>query len=116
MAATMEDLNSIISSLSDDDINMLKGVASSILSDSAPEPEPKSTGLTSALGGLDGGDLQMILKVKTIIEKMNKGQSKNADLLLALKPHLKPETQEKADKAMQILRLMEMLPLLKELF
>lgn len=126
----MDNLNDIINSLSADDINMLKGVASSILGDSTDTAEqqkpqmnnakqntPQQSGVPALAGlGLDGIDFNMIMKAKTIFEKMNNTSNKNVDLIMALKPHLSPETQNKADQAMRILKLFEVLPLLRELF
>lgn len=132
----MDNLNDIINSLSADDINMLKGVASSILGEEAQKNVPpaqqsnnllgdlgnaagSAAGLTNALSlgnSLDGIDFDMIMKAKTIFDKMNNTKSKNADLIMALKPHLDPKTQNKADQALRILKLFEVLPLLKELF
>lgn len=128
----MDNLNDIINNLSADDINMLKGVASSILGEEAQKnaPQPKQennsnnsqnsmanvSNALSLANGLDNIDFDMIMKAKTIFEKMNNTKSKNADLILALKPHLDPRTQNKADQALRILKLFEILPLLKELF
>lgn len=111
----LDNLNDIISSLSQDDVNMLKSVASSILSDSKQETKPSSS---KALDGLDLGDIDfnMIMRAKNIFEKMNSAPNKNVDLIMALKPHLNPQTQNKADQALRILKLFEVLPLLKELF
>lgn len=125
----MDNLNDIINSLSADDINMLKGVASSILGDSGEsEPSqpqqntvkqstPQQGGVPALAGlGFDGIDFDMIMKAKTIFERMNNTSNKNVDLIMALKPHLSPETQNKADQALRILKLFEVLPLLRELF
>lgn len=133
----MDNLNDIINNLSADDINMLKSVASSILGEEAQKsagqksPEPQNNNnnngnggigmenLTKALmpsNGIDNIDFDMIMKAKTIFEKMNSTKSKNADLIMALKPHLNPKTQDKADQALRILKLFEILPLLRELF
>lgn len=128
----MDNLNDIINNLSAEDINMLKGVASSILGEeaqkSAPPPvsENNANNSSNALAtmanalsmgnGFDNIDFDMIMKAKTIFDRMNNTKSKNADLIMALKPHLDPKTQNKADQAVKILRLFEILPLLKELF
>lgn len=111
----MDNLNDIINSLSDDDINMLKGVASSILGDDNSTSSSTSQKQQNPLG-IDGVDFDMLLKAKSLFEKMNSTKSKNADLILALKPHLSQDKQNKADEALRILRLFEVLPLLKELF
>lgn len=113
----MDDINEIISSLSDNDIEMLRGVASSILGekpDSAPPSKPKAAALSWL--NLSQNDLNFMLKAKSIIEKMNNSSSKDTDLILALKPHLSPESRDKADKAIRILRLFDILPYLKDLF
>lgn len=116
----MDNINDIISSLSDDDIEMLKGVASSILGDgNANEQKSAESDKKSVLpNGLNfsQSDLNMMLKAKTIIDKMNNTSSKDADLILALKPHLSEESRAKADKAIRILKLFDILPYIKELF
>lgn len=127
----MDNLNDIINSLSADDINMLKSVASSILGEEAQQSAPPQqnnsannnannlSDVTNALtlgNNLDNIDFDMIMKAKTIFEKMNHTKNKNVDLIMALKPHLNPQTQNKADQALRILKLFEVLPLLRELF
>lgn len=116
----MDNINDIISSLSDDDIEMLKGVASSILGDgNANEQKSAESDKRSVLPNglnLSQSDLNMMLKAKTIIDKMNNTSSKDADLILALKPHLSEESRAKADKAIRILKLFDILPYIKELF
>lgn len=112
----MDNLNDIISSLSSDDIEMLKGVASSILEKEGAKEEQLAPRGNDMLSGLDGIDFNMIMKAKTMFDKMNSTSSKNADLILALKPHLSPQTQNKAEQAIKILKLFEILPMLRELF
>ena len=125
----MDNLNDIISSLSADDINMLKGVASSILGNagentqSNPSPAPSAPSApaspaSNALAslGLNAGDFNMMMKAKAIFDKMNSASNKNTDLILALKPHLSPENRSKADTVVKILKLFEVLPMLKDLF
>ncbi|MGN1203020.1 MAG: hypothetical protein ACI4RF_06960 [Eubacterium sp.] len=127
----MDNLNDIINSLSADDINMLKSVASSILGEEAQKNNTpaqqnsndvnqnnrqNNSGALLPSGGVDNIDFDMIMKAKNIFEKMNNTKSKNAELIMALKPHLSPQTQNKADQALRILKLFEVLPLLRELF
>ena len=114
----MDNLNDIIASLSSDDINMLKGVASSILGEdssnsnsNSPTEENNSQNALSSLG-FSGDDFSMIMKANC----MNNTSNKNTDLILALKTHLSPENRNKADTAIRILKMFEILPLLKDLF
>ncbi len=118
----MDNLNDIIANLSPSDINMLKGVAQSILGgeneDNPPEKEsrPAPAQANSNPLGLGADDFKMMMKAKTIFDKMNKASNKNTDLILALKPHLSPENRNKADVAVKILKLFDILPMLKDLF
>ena len=126
-------INDILSSLSNDDIEMLKGVAGSILNQSdtqssaqqqkppqsAPQSAPQERqSLPPQLNGLNfnSDDFAMIMKAKSIFDRMNKTSSKNADLINALKPHLSEQSRQKADQAIRILKLFDMLPYLKDLF
>lgn len=118
----MDNINDIISSLSSEDIEMLKGVASSILGQengeqkNAPLPEKQNPANQLSSLGLNGDDFQMMMRAKTIFDRMNSASSKNADLINALKPHLSPESRKKADNAIRIMKLFEVLPYLKDLF
>lgn len=126
-------INDILSSLSNEDIEMLKGVAGSILNQSdtqssAQQQKPPQSAAQSApqerqslppqLNGLNfnSDDFAMIMKAKSIFDRMNKTSSKNADLINALKPHLSEQSRQKADQAIRILKLFDMLPYLKDLF
>ena len=124
-------INDILSSLSNDDIEMLKGVAGSILNQSdtqssaqqqkPPQSTPQSApqdrqSLPPQINGLNfnSDDFAMIMKAKSIFDRMNKTSSKNADLINALKPHLSEQSRQKADQAIRILKLFDMLPNLKD--
>lgn len=126
-------INDILSSLSNEDIEMLKGVAGSILNQSdtqssAQQQKPLQSTSQSApqdrqslppqINGLNfnSDDFAMIMKAKSIFDRMNKTSSKNADLINALKPHLSEQSRQKADQAIRILKLFDMLPYLKDLF
>lgn len=122
----LNDINDIIAGLSLSDIDMLKGVAQSILGgegasqdkseNSAPPSAPVPVQNNSNPLGLGVQDFQMMMRAKQIFDKMNATSNKNTDLILALKPHLSPENRNKADTALKILRLFDILPMLKDLF
>lgn len=64
--------------------------------------------------GLFGGiDIDAVLKLGEVFAQMNK-PDKNTQLLLALKPHLRPENRQKVDNAMKLMKILNMLPLLRE--
>lgn len=69
-----------------------------------------SEGENDLLGGID---LDAVMKLGEIMSQMNRSD-KNTQLLLALKPHLRPENQQKADNAIKLIKIMNVLPLLKD--
>lgn len=58
-------------------------------------------------------DFSKILTISKAFEKVS-APDKNTALVLALKPHLKAETQQKADRLVKIFKLMAVYPLLKD--
>ncbi len=106
----MDDLTKRLSEILNDpqSMNRVKEMAESILNDK-PEPEPQE----NALGGiLDSGEL---LQVMNLVSKLqSQSDDPKSALLLALKPHLSEAKREKVDTAVKILRLLDLLPLIKE--
>jgi len=70
-------------------------------------------------GDGDFGDMfnninfDMLNKMGELFSHMNK-PDRNAELLLALKSHLRDENQHKVDSAIKLSRMMTMLPYIKE--
>lgn len=81
--------------------------------DSEKEHEEKHNEESTAQSDIGGFDINMLSQIQGMMGKM-KNDDKNTDLIKALKPHLKPERRKKADDAMKIMRLISMIPLLKE--
>ncbi len=96
------DISEIISSLSPDDINKLKDVASTLFGEQKNETDTASK-MNSALPA----DLLGALG------KLSADDDRTA-LIKALKPLLSEPRQKKADDAIKILRLLQLLPLLRE--
>lgn len=66
----------------------------------APEADP---GFLSGLGSIDPKTIAALLP---ILRELGSGQNSNArQLLFALRPYLKPERQEKVERALQLARL-----------
>ena len=63
-----------------------------------------------ALGGID---IEAIMRMGELMSQMNR-QDDSTRLLLALKPHLKPENRQKVDSAMRLMKIMNILPLLRD--
>lgn len=65
-------------------------------------------------GGLFSGiDFNSIMKIQEIMGAVS-GKDKNSELLLALKPHLSPEKQKKADKAIKLIKLLTIWNFIKD--
>lgn len=73
----------------------------------AQAPPPSGSDLLSSLSGLTGGiDPTMLTKLLPLIQELGSQNDSNArQLLYALRPYLKPERQEKIERALQLARL-----------
>ncbi len=102
-------IGDILSSLSDDDINSLKQTAASLFGKEEEKTEEKS--------GFDfsGIDPQMIGKITRMMGALNSSSSSpRCDLIKALKPLLSQDKRKRADEALQIIKLIDILPLIQE--
>ena len=61
-----------------------------------------------------GIDLEAIMRLGEIMSRMNSTDEKNAGLLLALKPHLRSENRKKVDNALKLMKIINLLPLLRD--
>lgn len=73
----------------------------------AQAPPPSGGDLLSSLSSLTGGiDPTMLTKLLPLIQELGSQNDSNArQLLYALRPYLKPERQEKIERALQLARL-----------
>lgn len=111
----MDNINELLNSISPEDMEKLKSVASSLMNSKSETKEEKSEDNSSAkaVGSLISNDTtDMIMRVAS---QMNKDNDTTA-FIKALRPLLSEERRQKADEAMKFLRLMDTLPLLKGLF
>ena len=122
----MENLNDLIASLTPEDINALKEAASTLFSNGADLPfsderstsENKKTNHAENFTGFDYSSAfnpDMFSNIGRIMSLMNSDSGRRCKLIEALKPNLSLERQKKADEAMQILRLLELMPMISEL-
>ncbi len=110
----MDSINDILSSLSQDDIENLKAAAASLF-DSAESDEKKSDS-ADAMPDFSAilGNAQMISKLSSIMSAMNKTDNRTR-LIEALKPLLSEKRRHKADEAMQMMKLFELLPMITQI-
>ena len=117
----MDNLSDLLSSLSQEDIESLKSAAASLLgSNNGPSDEDGSHSEKKDFDSSDNGgfdfssiDPEMIMRINRIMKSMNHDDSRS-QLIKALKPHLSEPRKKRADEAIRILKLLDMLPLLRE--
>lgn len=109
----MDDLTEKLSELLNDpeSMNRVRQMAESILGEKEEE-KPSSPSIPDIGSMLGPGELKTMM---TLISKFNSSSNDSrTQLLTALKPHLSEPRREKVDTAIKILKVLELLPLIKE--
>ncbi|MBR7133381.1 MAG: hypothetical protein IKD04_07590 [Clostridia bacterium] len=112
----MDDISELLAGILNDPESMerVRKMAEDFLGSGSEEaPEPKASSPLGDIAGMLGAeDLGTIV---SIITKLKSAQNDNrTQLLTALKPHLSEPRREKVDTAIKILKVLEILPLIKE--
>ena len=135
----MDDIAGKISELlaSPEGMDKIKQMASALFSEGSTNPPPQNLNdntrdmstteqqksgdmLGQLLGNFTNGGFSLPdgldpLKLIGLMSALGSGaDDKRAGLLLALKPHLSVERQERVDKAVKLLKIASLLPVLKE--
>ena len=108
----MDELSEKLAGLLNDPETMsrVKQMAENLLGDNAAvEEKPPQNGFSDMLGG---DELKMIMSIMGRMK--NQGDDSRTRLLLSLKPHLSEPKREKVDTAVKILKIIEILPLLRD--
>lgn len=120
----MDDLASKITELLGDPEGMkrITDIASSLMSGEQSNAlnAPKSESQPKDNEGFNLSDMQLdpvqmgnMMKMMSVLKSQNK-EDDNTRLLNALKPHLSAERRKKVDKAISLLKIVKLLPILKE--
>ena len=103
-----DNISDILSGMSEEDFANLSGMAEQLLGNSTKQEEQ-----TDVFGGIDP---QMIAKIMQLLPLLqNKGDDERSRLIAALKPLLSPKRRRKADEALQLMHLLEIMPLIEKL-
>ena len=109
----MIDIENLLSSISDEDMAKIKGIADSLM-EKDNHQQNESSKKSDSIQNLPI-DTDMMKKIMGLMGQFNK-EDYRTRLIQDLKPMLSDERKQKADEAVKFLQLMEVLPLLKGLF
>ena len=104
----MIDIESLLSSISDEDMAKIKDLAQNLSGNDKEKPTETEKNNFPI-------DLNTMNKIMSVMGKMRKDDYRTR-LINDLKPMLSDERQKKADEAVKFLQLMEVLPLLRGMF
>ncbi len=110
----MDDITEKITSLLNDPQGMetIRNIAQSFMGAQNTPPEPKEETPDEELP-ISPAQLSGMMQMLSALQN-NRADDKRTHLLLALKPHLSEERQKKVDKAVKLLKLSSLLPLIQE--
>ena len=106
MDLSMDNIAQMLGSLSDEEFQSLKDTAQSLLGAADTPPQNQSE---------TGVDPQMIAKLSRLMQAMQHGQDERSALIGALKPYLSAPRRKRADEVMQMLRMIDLLPMIGQL-
>lgn len=93
---------------------MLLGSADPAPAPTEPSPPPKAAApAVTPFPGLAPNELQTMMRMAKAFQSIPKEDSRT-NLLLALKPHLSEPRQAKVDEAIKLLKVVSMMPILRE--
>ena len=115
----MDDISEKLAELLNDpdSLNRVREMAENILGNNTAAPENQSPFNNNPASLFDGFDFDpvQIGKIMSIMSRLRAGKEDNRSrLLLALKPHLSAPRQEKVDTAIKLLKIIDLLPYLKD--
>ena len=83
----------------------IKSMAQSLLGGASPQNQKSDEP--------DSPDMSSLIKAASMLK--SRPDDNRVQLLMALRPHLKPERQSRVDRAIKMLRLLDMAPMLTKL-
>ncbi|MDR2753803.1 MAG: IS110 family transposase [Oscillospiraceae bacterium] len=111
-----DQIGSMLGNLSEEELQNLQETAQTLFAslgggDPSGTPPPEDCE-DSGFGGFDGISPELLAKLSLLMRQMHRHDPRT-DLILALKPHLSRRRQQRAEQAVQMIKLLEMLPALQ---
>ncbi len=105
-----DDIGSILASLSEEEMGNLSDMAQQFM---GGESNSNSQTAADPFGGIDPQMIAKLIQFMPLLQ--SKGDDERTRLIAALKPLLSPQRRRKADEAIQLMRLMDILPMIEKL-
>lgn len=93
--------------------NLVNKLKSDVSSNSNTSFEPNSQTKSTSDKNSNNIDFETILKIKSVIENLNKKDDPRSNLLYSLKPYLRESRQKKLDQYVSLLKIAQITDLLK---
>ena len=109
-----ESIGDILGSLSQEDIEKLSSIAGQFMGAQSEDNAEENCGFGNEGGGFGGFNIDpdMLFRLMNIMQKLQSRQNDpRCNLIQALKPLLSPQRRQKADTAIELLRLMSIFSL-----
>ncbi len=111
-------ISEILGSLSEDDMNNLKKIADGLLGNGAQSKENEQDKQRRESGGFDLNsaklpDISVLEKLLPVLNALDANDERTR-LISSLKPMLSETRQKKADEAIKIIKLLTVIPVLKQ--
>ena len=113
----MDDISEKLAEILNDpeSFNRIKSMAENLLGNEQKQEVPHSSPDLNSILGDSGLDPAQICKIISVMSHLKSSKDDTrSNLLLALKPHLSAPKREKVDTAIKLLKLIDLLPLLKD--
>ena len=105
MEFSMDNISQLLGSLSDEEFQTLKETAQSMLGNAGETDAQPDAGI----------DPEMLRRLSRVMQAMRQGTDSRSRLIGALKPYLSEPRRKRADDVMQMLRMLDVLPMLGQL-
>lgn len=105
-----DDIGSILSSLSEEEMGNLSDMAQQFMGGDGNGNNSETA--ADPFGGIDPQMIAKLIELMPLLQ--SKGDDERTRLIAALKPLLSPQRRRKADEAIQLMRLMDMLPIIEK--
>ena len=112
-----DQISEMLGSMSEEEMQNLQDAAQSLFSsfggagDAGPEEPRQQSGYDGGFGSMFTPE--MLARLSQIMQRMNV-RDPRTDLILALKPHLSRRRQHRCEQAVQMMKMLELLPTLQE--